>query len=310
MNNKLGFSLKFSLLFALVFLIEVLIAVFLDDAFIRPFVGDVLVVILLYFFVRTLTKFEHLQVVIGVLLFSYLVELGQYFNLIAFLNLQDIKLARLVIGTTYDKMDLVAYSLGALILYFPIKISNKLLFIGIITLIVGTLIPLINFIPTWEIVEIIAIVLLFFITAIIWLIFLINIWINNIKNRSSLKFIDWFESIILSITMIGLVAILFLISVLLSGHGIFGPTLKKTIEISDVKIFLYENSCFPPDNECECGNYYSLIYIKNYYLPIMDLKKKVNFYVEDIQINKSKLVIIPSEKCGIVKTIPDKLEIA
>ena len=127
MNQKIGFSLKFSLLFAFVFTIEVLIAAFIDDSFIRPFVGDMLVVILLYFFVRMVAKFEHLQVLIGVLLFSYLVELAQYFNLIALLNLQDIKLARIIIGTTYDEMDLVAYSLGALILHLPtsaIKLFN------------------------------------------------------------------------------------------------------------------------------------------------------------------------------------------
>lgn len=298
MNLKIGFSLKFSLLFVFVFMIEVLIAVFIDDSLIRPFVGDVLVVILLYLFVRMVSKFEHLQVVIGVLLFSYLVELGQYFNLISLLNLQDIKLAKLIIGTTYDGMDLVAYSLGALILYLPTIKNKKLLFIlGFITLIAGTIVSLINFIPTWEIIEANTIVLLFFLTAILWLIVLIKIWTNNAKNRSSLKSIDWLKSIILSITMIGGVPILFLISILSAGQGFLGPTLEKEIEIQGTKIFLYTNSCFPPDNVCECNDYYSLIYIKNNYLPVMLLKQKVDFYVEDIRLNNGKLVITASERC-------------
>jgi DNA integrity scanning protein DisA with diadenylate cyclase activity len=121
---KLGFSFKFSLIFAFVLLLEIVIAIFIHDSFTRTFFGDVLVIILLYGFVRMVSKTEHLPVVIGVLLFSYLVEFGQYFNLISLLKLQDVKLAKIIIGTTYDGMDLVAYLAGALILIMaPIVIK-------------------------------------------------------------------------------------------------------------------------------------------------------------------------------------------
>ncbi len=298
--NKFGFSFKFSLLFAFVFFIEVLIAVFFDDLFIRPFVGDVLVVILLYLLVRMVSKFEHLHVVIGVLLFAYIIEFSQYLNLISLLNLQDIKLARIIIGTTYDGMDLVAYSLGALILFIStIKNQKQLFTIGFFTLIAATIISLtINFIPTWEKIEVTIIFSLFFITAIVWLIFLINIWVINAKNRNSLNIIDWIKSIIFSFFMIAVFYFFFLISILSMGQGFMGPTLDKEFKIQGIKIFLYTESCFIPDGACECSYYHSLIFVKNNYLPIMHLKKKVDFYVGDIRLNNGKLVIIASEMCA------------
>ena len=119
MNIKIDFSKKFAVFFVLVFLIEVSIAVFFNDKFIRPFLGDVLVVILLYCFVRMILKVGHLQIVTGVTFFAFLVEFSQYFNLITLLNLQNNKLAQLVIGTTYNIMDLVAYLIGAFVLSIP-----------------------------------------------------------------------------------------------------------------------------------------------------------------------------------------------
>jgi len=288
MNHKFGFSLKFSLLFALVFLIEVLIAVFFDDSLIRPFVGDVLVVILLYFFVRMLAKFEHLHVVIGVLLFAYIIEFSQYLNLISILNLQDIKLAKLIIGTTYDGMDLVAYSLGALILLIStIKNPKQLFIIGLITLTAATIISLtINFIPTWEIIELTIIVSLFFITAIVWLIFLKNLWTN----------MDWLKFIIVSITMIAVFYLIFFISIVSMGQGFMGPTLEKEIKIQDTKIFIYYNGPFIGDNVCDCSYCYGLIFVKNDYLPIMLLKKIVEFRIGDVQVNNNKLIITASDE--------------
>ena len=49
---------------------------------------------------------------IGVLLFSYLMEVLQYFNLVKMLGLQNSNLARVMIGTSFEWTDLVAYTLG------------------------------------------------------------------------------------------------------------------------------------------------------------------------------------------------------
>lgn len=51
----------------------------------------------------------------AVLLFSYGVEIMQYFNLVELLGLGEYKLARIVIGTSFAWSDLLAYTAGAVI---------------------------------------------------------------------------------------------------------------------------------------------------------------------------------------------------
>lgn len=99
-------------LFLLVLLTEIYIAVFVHDAFVRPFAGDVLVVILLYFFVRAIRPRQSGFLPIYLFFFSAAVEFGQFFHLVELLGLEDFLLARIVIGSTFDWMDIVCYFWG------------------------------------------------------------------------------------------------------------------------------------------------------------------------------------------------------
>lgn len=108
----LTFDKRYFYLAAVLFLIEVLIAVYVRDRIIRPYVGDFLVVILIYCAVRTFLKASPLKVAIGVLLFSFAIEILQYFNIVQVLGLQNNHIARTVIGYGFDWIDLLAYSLG------------------------------------------------------------------------------------------------------------------------------------------------------------------------------------------------------
>ncbi len=98
--------------FLILLLVEIYIAIYVHDSFIRPFFGDFLVVILLYCLLRSFLKIDWLWVAIGVLIFSFVLEVMQYFKLVNMLGLQDVKLARIVIGTSFAWEDLVAYTLG------------------------------------------------------------------------------------------------------------------------------------------------------------------------------------------------------
>ncbi len=106
------FNKKYFLLTVILFLTEINIALFFQDRFIRPYVGDLLVVILLYCFVKSFFKVPVIPLSIGVLLFSFVVETLQYFNLVELLHLQQSKLARIVLGTSFEWIDIIAYSLG------------------------------------------------------------------------------------------------------------------------------------------------------------------------------------------------------
>lgn len=101
------------LLFAIVlFVVEVLIALYVRDSIVRPYVGDYLVVIMIYCFVKAFIKASPLKVAIGVLLFSYMIEFLQYFNFLEAIELENNKVAKIVLGHGFEWMDLVAYTLG------------------------------------------------------------------------------------------------------------------------------------------------------------------------------------------------------
>jgi len=104
---------------------EILIATFLKSGFIRHTFGDFLVVILLYCFIRSFIQGQPVRIAVFVLLFSYLVEFLQLFNLLDYLNLRDNELAVIILGSTFHTTDLIAYTLGVLtILVIDIKIKT------------------------------------------------------------------------------------------------------------------------------------------------------------------------------------------
>lgn len=106
------FNKNYFVLALLVFLTEVGIALYVDDAFIRPYFGDVLVVILLYCFVKSFLKLPVVTVALFVLLFAFTIEFFQFLNIVEKLGLQNVKLARTVIGTSFSWEDIVCYILG------------------------------------------------------------------------------------------------------------------------------------------------------------------------------------------------------
>lgn len=117
----LTFNKKYFSLTILIFTTEVLIALFVHDAIIRPYIGDVLVVILIYCFIKSFLKLPVLPVALFVLLFSFGVEFLQYLNIVEKLGLQNSKIARTVIGTSFAWIDLVCYIAGIIIVLITEK---------------------------------------------------------------------------------------------------------------------------------------------------------------------------------------------
>lgn len=106
------FNTKYFYFTLILFLIEVCIAVFINDSFIRPFIGDVLVVILIYYFVRTFLNIHPFIVASSVLGFSYTIEFIQYFDFVNKLGFQNNKILAIALGSTFDWKDIIAYTIG------------------------------------------------------------------------------------------------------------------------------------------------------------------------------------------------------
>lgn len=110
--TMIRFQKWYFFLAAVLFLMEVLIAIFIHDSIIRPYIGDFLVVILLYCFLKSFLDVHFLKLSLAVLLFSYAIELLQYFDWVDRLGLERSTLARIVLGTSFEWIDLLAYTLG------------------------------------------------------------------------------------------------------------------------------------------------------------------------------------------------------
>jgi hypothetical protein len=106
------FHRTYFLLALLLLVVEIFIALFVHDGFVRPYAGDFLVVIFLYCVVRSVTRFTVLQSAVGVLLFAYLIETAQAFQLVKVLQLEHIAAARIIIGNSFEWKDMLAYTLG------------------------------------------------------------------------------------------------------------------------------------------------------------------------------------------------------
>lgn len=108
----LTFNKRYFALTILLFVVEVLIALFVRDRFVRPYVGDVLVVMLIYCFVKTFMNLPITSVAIFVLVFAFTIEFFQYIHIVERLGLEKSALARTVIGTSFAWADIVAYIAG------------------------------------------------------------------------------------------------------------------------------------------------------------------------------------------------------
>ena len=117
----LSFNKNYFCLAIFIFLAEIFIAIFVNDDFIRPYIGDVLVVILIYCFIKPFLKLKVLTVALFVLTFSFAIEFLQLLNIVEKLGLQNSKIARTVIGTSFSWIDLLTYIAGAAIILFAEK---------------------------------------------------------------------------------------------------------------------------------------------------------------------------------------------
>src|SRR6478609_2952573 len=108
----LTFNKNYFVLTVLIFIVEVVIALFATDNFIRSYFGDVLVVILIYCFVKSFINLPILSLAIGVLLFSFTIEFLQYCKIVNKLGLGKSAIARTVIGTSFAWFDILSYVAG------------------------------------------------------------------------------------------------------------------------------------------------------------------------------------------------------
>lgn len=110
--------------FFIILLIELLIALFVKDTFFRPYFGDVLVVILIYTFLRSFFKIGIKTSILVVFLFSFAIEISQWIHLIKLLNLEECIIAHWVLGSSFNWWDFLAYIIGLFFVYMVERVAR------------------------------------------------------------------------------------------------------------------------------------------------------------------------------------------
>ena len=108
----------YALLFVALFFIEVIIALFLHDNFVRPYIGDLLVTVLLCAFLRIFIPEKIKALPIFVFVFSVFVEFAQYIDIVKLLGFENNKFLSVIIGRSFSVIDIIYYALGCILFFF------------------------------------------------------------------------------------------------------------------------------------------------------------------------------------------------
>lgn len=123
--KKLYINKKYIIYFLITLVIEICIALFVHDKIVRPYIGDVLVVVLIYLFIKIFLKESNKLLPVYIFIFSGLVEILQYFNIVELLGLSNNRFLSTLIGTTFDVKDILCYLIGCIILYICQNCARK-----------------------------------------------------------------------------------------------------------------------------------------------------------------------------------------
>ena len=111
--------------FLFLLLTEILIALFVKDRFIRPYIGDVLVVMLVCAFLRILFPEKPVALPVYATLFAVLIEAMQYFDFVKMLGFENNPIISTALGRTFDIKDIICYIIGGAIFFAAEKLVRR-----------------------------------------------------------------------------------------------------------------------------------------------------------------------------------------
>ena len=112
----------YAAMFALLLLAEIGIALFVHDNFIRPYIGDVLVTVLLCCLCRIVIPKGVPLLPICVFIFAVFVEFAQYIDIVKLLGWENNALISTIVGRSFSFLDIVCYGAGCLGFWLAEKI--------------------------------------------------------------------------------------------------------------------------------------------------------------------------------------------
>ncbi len=94
-----------------------IVKLFSDNQFIRGSLGDIVVILLIYFFIKIFKDLNALKLTVFTLAAAYIIEFLQYLKITSFIGLEHNTIVQLILGSVFDPKDLIAYTIGAILVY-------------------------------------------------------------------------------------------------------------------------------------------------------------------------------------------------
>ena len=111
--------------FLVLLCVEVIIGIYVRDTFVRPYIGDVLVVILICCLLRIIRPTGIKLLPLFVFVFALFVELLQLLNIVDLLGIPKGSFIAIIIGNTFSLPDIICYGVGCTLIFIIEQIIKK-----------------------------------------------------------------------------------------------------------------------------------------------------------------------------------------
>ena len=124
MKKKL--RITYAVAFILLLAAEIFIGAFVHDGFVRPYVGDVLVVMVICALLRIFLPEKPKLLPLYTCIFAAGIEILQYFDFVSLMGLENNKIISIALGRTFDIKDIICYVAGGAIFFAAEEIRRKI----------------------------------------------------------------------------------------------------------------------------------------------------------------------------------------
>lgn len=126
-NHPMKYSTLHRIFSVLFFIVCIFIVIYSHElGELRWFIWDVIIVMFLYSLIQGIYYITPWKIAIAVLVLSFSIELLQYFHFGTLMWWETSPVMMLIFGSIYDPMDLVAYTIGCMLIYvWDVYLSQK-----------------------------------------------------------------------------------------------------------------------------------------------------------------------------------------
>ena len=115
----------YAVMFGVLMLTEIYIAAFVTQVFVRSYLGDVFITLLICCFFAAVIPKKIPFLSLFVFIFSVMVEISQYFDLVKLLGLENCKIISVWFGRSFSYYDIVCYAAGCALFFVIDRIMNR-----------------------------------------------------------------------------------------------------------------------------------------------------------------------------------------